>query len=605
MKRLLIVILMLLLLAGCGIGLPESSVPTGTESTEPLPQTLEKCQTLADGAVTGFALERDGCLGMMAMGEDLLLFFGGDQTQLVLVSRGDLRVLSSAVLDCSVLPGSAVQVSQRAVGYYDSAKRCAVLLDGSLRESKRFPLPEDLQGTPIWSPRLDKVYFCTKSEIRVLDISTGVASLLKSQNVAWQSLTQILMDGSVLACSVVEEDESAYTAFLSTETGATLGTDTTAWGLESIGDSYLLQRTDGSVNEILFSLDGGQMQSLYLQQDAEQAFGALALGGVVTSRQMEGAAGSVLTLYDLNSGRIAARAEVEGVEYPYYYLATQDEVWFLAGSDAQDGTVLYRWDAAQSAVEEEAVYTGPRYTADSPDTEGIAQCQAWAARLMNTYGVDVRIVEAALDRNCEYTLTMEFQTRPIRESLTALETALARYPEGFFTQVAEKTTSGVLHICLVRDISEDMVGIQYWADGDAYLALETGPQLERTFYHEMCHVIDTYVLGKSREYDDWEDMNPSDFSYDMSYDLYQNRENAYYLEGEDRAFIDSYSMTYPREDRARIMEYAMLEGQEELFASPILQAKLATVSRAIREAFEWETDSRVFAWEIYLEQDED
>ena len=35
MKRLLIVILMLLLLAGCGIGLPESSVPTGTESTEP------------------------------------------------------------------------------------------------------------------------------------------------------------------------------------------------------------------------------------------------------------------------------------------------------------------------------------------------------------------------------------------------------------------------------------------------------------------------------------------------------------------------------------------------------------------------------------------
>ena len=605
MKRLLIAILALVLLTGCGIQDPGPTEPSATEKVVPVAQPYAQGQSLAEGAVTAYTLDDSTCLGMMAMGEDILLFFGGEDTRLMLLSGKDLTVLASATLQCSVLPGSTVQVSQRAIGYFDSAARCAVLLDGSLRESKRFPLPDDLQGSPIWSPRLDKVYYCTKTEIRVLDISTGVASLLKSQEVAWQELTQILMDGSVLACSVVEQDEDTYTAFLSTETGATIGTDTSAWGMETRGGTYVLQRTDGTVREILFGTQGEPVQSLTPQDPAEQAVSALAMGGVVTGCPLQEGEGTALTLYDLQSGRRTAAVELHGVAHPYYYLATEQVLWLLDRDSAKDSTVLYCWDVSKSPVDDETVYTGPRYTADSPDSAGLAACQVWADALMTAYGVDIRIAGDALTQHCDYELTEEFQTQPIESSLAALEYALSRYPEGFFRQVAENTQTGVLHICLVRDISRDMVGIQYWGDGDIYLALETGKDLEQTFYHELCHVIDTYVIGKSREYDDWEEMNPSDFSYDMSYDLYQNRETAYYLEGEDRAFIDSYSMTYPREDRARIMEYAMLPGQEEVFASRILQEKLATISRAIREAFQWEKDSRVFPWEVYLDHTEE
>jgi len=61
-------------------------------------------------------------------------------------------------------------------------------------------------------------------------------------------------------------------------------------------------------------------------------------------------------------------------------------------------------------------------------------------------------------------------------------------------------------------------------------------------------------------------------------------------------------MSFPSEDRARIFYYAMTEGNEELFTSSTLQAKLKTLCEGIREAYGWQKESQVFPWEQYLEQ---
>ena len=58
-------------------------------------------------------------------------------------------------------------------------------------------------------------------------------------------------------------------------------------------------------------------------------------------------------------------------------------------------------------------------------------------------------------------------------------------------------------------------------------------------------------------------------------------------------------MSFPREDRARILEYAMTPGNEAVFASETMQRKLATLCQGIRQAFDLEAD-QICLWEQYL-----
>ena len=59
-------------------------------------------------------------------------------------------------------------------------------------------------------------------------------------------------------------------------------------------------------------------------------------------------------------------------------------------------------------------------------------------------------------------------------------------------------------------------------------------------------------------------------------------------------------MSFPKEDRARIMEYAMLSGNQELFRGQIMQEKLKTLCQGIREAYGLKKSSETFLWEQYL-----
>ena len=59
-------------------------------------------------------------------------------------------------------------------------------------------------------------------------------------------------------------------------------------------------------------------------------------------------------------------------------------------------------------------------------------------------------------------------------------------------------------------------------------------------------------------------------------------------------------MSFPKEDRARIFEYALLPGNREVFTPERMQSKLLAVCTGIREAYGLKNDSRIFPWEQYL-----
>ena len=59
-----------------------------------------------------------------------------------------------------------------------------------------------------------------------------------------------------------------------------------------------------------------------------------------------------------------------------------------------------------------------------------------------------------------------------------------------------------------------------------------------------------------------------------------------------------YSMSFAIEDRARILEYACLPGNEGYFTSPTMQEKLRRICGGIRQAFALIEES--YLWEQYL-----
>ena len=141
--------------------------------------------------------------------------------------------------------------------------------------------------------------------------------------------------------------------------------------------------------------------------------------------------------------------------------------------------------------------------------------------------------------------------------------------------------------------------------GSYYLvALEGFLFDESTIYHEISHVIDKRLAwdallreGALYSEDAWMSLHPEGFQYAMSYTDYP-KELDQYLEA--RYFVSGYSMTFPTEDRATLMESAM-DGSFWIFepGSPCRE-KLQYYAACIRDCFDTTGWPAVTLWEKVL-----
>ena len=95
-------------------------------------------------------------------------------------------------------------------------------------------------------------------------------------------------------------------------------------------------------------------------------------------------------------------------------------------------------------------------------------------------------------------------------------------------------------------------------------------------------------------------MNPEGFVYagEEAYSSGMLQDSEYLTFGTNY-FADEYGMVGPREDRAQIFVYAVMEGQEERFASEAMQAKLERICYLLRKAY-WMDKGEMAVWEQYL-----
>ena len=594
MKRLLVIVLAVLLLAGCGA---QGQLPGQTEPVEESSKSVSiyiansSVEQQTNGAVKAYVPEDANYIGMATMAGKVVL--ASDLTKLTLVDAETGEVGTSIkvgeTISCQETDFTA---SEHGISFYRDEGQELVFLNTSLEQEAKVEIPEGISGHPCVSHTNQEVYYCKDKEVRALHMQTGISRLVKSQVCQSIELVASHLDGTMLACRVIDEQGRASMLYMDSATGQTLDDVSQLTDIQTGVREYLVSRTEGVTNQQIF---GTLDQDAWVFTAPEHLTAAFQLNGGYRWYMEDGAL--TMDFYDFTTGTHSAHVRMVGVAEPISIAADSRYIWILALEGQK--AMLYRWDVSASSTGNGYSYIEPLYTRSNPDTKGLQQCAQRAVELKDKYGIHVHVGEDALTVDNDYELTDEYLVPALTAMMDRIEKLLARFPEGFMD---ESLAKGEMHLSLVRDIAGNQDMVQFYKNGDAYIILEISDGIEDRFLHGLAYVIDSHVLGNSRDFDNWKKLNPSDFDYDYNYYFYESHGESSYLSGDERAFVDTYSMTFPHEDRCRLFVAAMQEGNEELFTSSVMQAKLKRMCQGIREAYGYERSSETYAWEQYLEE---
>lgn len=614
MKKALCLILTCLLLGGCSAPpavdatTPASTVPTASAEAEPMPLYVPEhpLEQSAPGALRVYPLRRQA-YGILAMGSSLIALCGSDATTLALLTGEDLVVSATAELSFLLDEKSpSLRVGKDTLSYFDPVRRETVILSDTLKDVSRIAAPEGLVGSPILSADRSTLYYCTATAIRAWNLETGIRRCVKELSYEGQELIGLHQEDTIVQCRVTK-DGKVRTLFLATDTGRLLNEADGEVTLETRGSSYYASVPEGPVQLQLFGETDGDASLLTPADIYADCFYLEHQRRVVTVSYR---GTPVLNCYELDTGLRSANLKLEGTYDFVSITACEADAVYLLLKDREGDGLICRWDlyAEASHTGDTHRYVGRRYTKDAPDTAALAPCQADAARLGEKYGIQILVWEDPLTvMPWDYEFQPEYLAPVLIRELAELDQRLSYYPPEILAGIKEHFSD--LTICLVRSIQgspesgslEKATGVQFYQGSSAYITIVVGQYAERALYHELYHVMETRLLTDSTAFDRWDALNPAGFTYDLDYATNQNRRSDEYLQPDTRSFIDNYSMSFPKEDRARIMECAMYAGNEDLFRSPVMQAKLACLSQAIREAYGLKKSTETFRWEQYLE----
>lgn len=579
-------LLLALLLAGCAA---QPTPTTETTAADALYTPGHRLETQTSGMMQVFPTETSGFCRIWAMGEDVLL--SGD---------GKLTCLSGASLTPSSTrqADTVLQTGSDGVWLFDGS--AVQILDGSFALLQTVSIPDEVLGVP--GLEGSRLYYLSEGCLKVLDLSTGLSSLLRDNMAFTDGTVQCL--GDLLLLHLTDEDGIGKTLLVSAADGSTQYPSlavTDACRFET-GLGILLE--DGQVL-LLPDSDGAQKLTL---EEGEQMVGFLPeIGGLITCRN--DTAGLTLRLYTLLQGILRSSVLLPEVDLVGTGCVSADGTLYISAHSTQETAWwILRWNyEAFSPVSEDSCLE-PYYTRDFPDVQGQAACETLARELGAQYGISVLLFdEAAACAPWDYAFTAEYRVDKTNWALEDLKATLEAFPEGFLTKLRQDWEN--LTVCIVDTIQgtaesgslDSAEGLQFQNGSHFYIALAPKEEdsLKHTLFHEFSHLIDNRVLTKTGAYDNWNDLNPQDFAYSLDLNADMTPYKAL-LTGPDRVFIDNYAMTFPAEDRARIFECACTSGNEEDFVSPILQAKLQRICTGIRQAFDLEDAPERFLWEQYL-----
>ena len=237
----------------------------------------------------------------------------------------------------------------------------------------------------------------------------------------------------------------------------------------------------------------------------------------------------------------------------------------------------------------------------------LQEAREYADRLEERYGVTILLsaqAKDACDAVWDATITttdqwpLEDEPHAIARMLEALDRTLALYPDGFFRQMKNTMGEGGVRFMPVGHIENavNAIGLTYETYGWQNIYIDvTIDAFDGTICHEIWHAIEGVLLTRNWDainQEEWAACNPAGFSYNEDAETPDSNPERwtffYEFSAQDVYFVDAYSRTNAKEDRARIMEYIMAteDVAGALVQSPAIAQKLQIMCRAIRENFD-------------------
>lgn len=567
MRRLIALILTVLLLCGCAA----SPIPGG-----------EKTGLWGDLWHLPIESAEDLSLTQLCDAGDALLLCGrsGSGLTLLRISQEDLTTAASATLDAG--PRAYVQVLDDCISVADPESGTVTLLTPSLEPLTVLELycPADA-----WflSPDAGTLYAVSGNALLSRPLATGELQTFPDRrrySLLASTQPRTILDGLRLSLMYMTPDRAILAC-------AGAGSDlVTRW--------YALDLRTGIVGEL---------------EDSEKLAMGKGLLPLADGNWLDRDARD-LTLYGSN-GSFLARCSLPDSDNGYcgrdLIYSAQRQGWFFIDYPDGSGTLMF-WDPVEGGkgtdvdLAPESVPEGSVLPRELYDR---------AAELSARFSVDIRIADRCIRDYDSFNSSVLTDPEVIAAALDELEAALALYPENFFAQIGFADVE-IIRIEIAADLRSksdpnDSAGTSGFAqqrDG-YYLLVLNGQRIRRAvIFHELSHVIDKRLDWDAKLRDDalyseegWMALQPEGFEYAGSHQNVPDSVKAYYDSG---YFVRDYSCVSASEDRAMLMEKAML-GETAVFEeNPYLLPKLEYYSACIRDSFDTALWPEMLPWEQML-----
>lgn len=313
-----------------------------------------------------------------------------------------------------------------------------------------------------------------------------------------------------------------------------------------------------------------------------------------------------LSLHDI-TGKSVAECIISENNYGYMsYEVFPSETfggYFVVMNNENRGIRVLHWDPTRNQPGED-IHFSP--IPEPEETE--AQVQSKAEDIEREYGVSILVGEEIDTYFYDFHVETVTDWMVVLDALNTLEDALQDYPEGFFRQLRYGDVHRTeIHLAGALTPINEEYSASYVAfvqeEYDCHvMVVDIFMAEEGTYYHEFSHIIDSFLEWDAMQRPDalfsdetWCSLNPGWFpgySYNYSWEEYVQ---------DYSCFIDSYSTISPTEDRARVLEYAMLSYGDSFFeVGTVLTEKLDYYCRCIRDAFDTTLWPDTVLWEQYL-----
>ena len=611
MKRFLLLLLTLLLLAGCG----REDILSTDDQTEPLETEVVTEPTIPWVEEKGMAWDAEGILKEMpltipdSMHYSAIMNFDGDlllwsiddhleqcMLEMVLVELDDGSV--TATCDFPVSEFVAPQCLDDMLYICDGKAGLVTALNKELQTTEQWEIEQTDGGLNMGGNGI--LYHSTSDEhLMATNLSTGETypALEGDPAVGWVSIDGSIM---VIRCYLPETGAPDFVAMdLMTGTYTYAGAPRNAGSASKAGDTWMYEYYIEGYSYELYSA-GNEPKRIVLESSSV----TLLKEGYLLNTSADT---TILSLHALDGSVISAcrvaEREMGYIDNRMIWNEAQNG-YFLILRNYGDTARLLFWDVNKT-IEHEALTLE-----DIPEPEEYQQrLEERAAELGKKYGVNILVGEECDTQFDEFYATQITDFEKVSAALSTLDKALSAYPEGFIRQLRYDTVYGIT-IQLICDLQADgsgRTGGGYAAFTqtrweDALMVIDIEDSSEQTYYHEFSHIIDKYLEWDAGQRSDalysesgWIDFNPGWFGgYTYDYSWEQNLSTG-------GAFIDGYATISPTEDRARVMEYAMLEWTSYNFEQgTTLSRKLDYYARCIRDAFDTTGWTGAPLWEQHL-----